>query len=344
MMRSGVLLAAIVGVSLLAGSCGGANLNDALRTAPRSCQSEGYQLGFLAVSPNGRIVAFEFRHPTKGGGLGLLDWRTGRSMRLPQPVAQPSFSYDGKSLVGIIERGIAVVDFATMERAEVINTVQVNNESPHFPVFQPGTGKILYVAGKNADRYFKLLDPADHSEKVILGPEDGYYTIFRPSFVGPDEIIFEALSPRNKELGQVVKALAGPGVAVAYRLRFGGRPEILGRDLQDKTLHPDFHELASLAATPDGKTLVYIGLSATHPYTDRRQYNLEIFRLEDGQPRQMTDLRNFSSFLGLSADGSVVAFGSDPTRSKCVDLAVLDMRAGKVVKTGLLERLAKSGF
>lgn len=53
----------------------------------------------------------------------------------------------------------------------------------------------------------------------------------------------------------------------------------------------------------------------------------------------MTDLRSYSAELSLAFDGSAVAFGSDPSRSKCVDLYVLDMKTKAVKPTRVIERL-----
>jgi hypothetical protein len=70
----------------------------------------------------------------------------------------------------------------------------------------------------------------DHTEKVILEKNDGFVTqIMRPSFLKPDEIVFQGRGPENRELNRVVTRLVDVSViAVAYHLKFGAQPEILG--------------------------------------------------------------------------------------------------------------------
>lgn len=263
--------------------------------------------------------------------------------RLINGVSGPGWSYDGRKLIGVrlyagSGQTIGVLDLETGQVTDMMEKRIGRPKSLSFPVFQPGTGKILYVAEKSpTEDYLVLFDPTDGTETTILAPENGFTTIFRPSFVGRDEIIFEAHFPKNRIVKESVDDVVAY-VQVAYKLKFGGLPEILMPDIQNKQNRP-YDTMNSISATPDGRMAVYIGTSLSNPYTGS-SYNLEIMKIENGKRTQMTDLRNYSSFANVSYDGTAVAFGSDPSRSKCVDLYVLDMKTGKVTQTGLLSRLA----
>lgn len=323
---------------LMLSSCGFGGMADMLRTAPRSCENkDGVTLSFFTISPDGETVAFNYRGP-RSAGVGLLKWRTGQLTRANNAGGNPGWSYDGRKLIGVRrysgkEATITVLDLETGQVTDMMEKRVGRPKSIIFPVFQPGTGKILYVAEKSpTENYLVLFDPADGSETTILALEDGFATIFRPWFVGRDEIIFEAIFPRNDIVKKRVSDTVDY-VQVAYRLKFGELSEVFRPDIQDK-----FNLMNSISASKDGRMAVYIGVSLSTPYTGSL-YNLEIIKIENGLRTQLTDLRNYSAFASVAYDGSAVAFGSNPARTKCVDLYVLDTKTGKVVQTGLLSRL-----
>jgi hypothetical protein len=212
------------------------------------------------------------------------------------------------------------------------------------PVFQPSTGKILFVAaGPGVWNHFRLLDATDGTTTTLVEANDGFHGIFTPSFIGDDGVIFAGMGPQNPNLAQEVHAYLLHPITdwLAYEYRLGGKattalPEIYAHSLRT---NPNTSGVTNLLASRDGKTVVWIDLSSTDPNL-KAKFNYEIFKLENGTITQMTNLRTHMAGLALSYDGSTVAFGSDPSRNKAdADLFVLELATGAIHPMGLVERM-----
>ena len=288
-------------------------------------------------------------------GIGLFEWRTGKLTRIPNPprgqLYQPSFSSDGKRLVvahgvfdGLFPKSLDILDIATLELSEI---APVDVDPKLYPVFQPGSENVLYV---QYNRYLvhqlSLLNLVTHSETTVLDQRHGFITgIERPSFIGPDNIVFQGTGPVNQEQRQATLEFVSDYVSrVSYRLTVG--------DAQAGFLFPEIQKphkrrldqgIASLSANSDGSIIAFAAQPFDTPTNERGEYNYEIFKVENGEVRQLTHLRSYVAYPRISSDGSIVAFGSDPKRVRDgtgLDLFVLDMRTNGITATGLRDRLA----
>lgn len=316
----------------------------------------------FVLSPNGRIVAFEYRDLPAGRnslGLGFLYWETGRLVRIPNPpskqLSMPSFSENGRHLVAAMGGAnslepsqIGVIDVDTLEVTEITPVPTTNKDFPfkEYPVCQPSTGDILYVLNINTygPHHLQLLHRSSNTTTTILDPKYGFYAIFRPSFVGPEEVVFQAIAPRDPALIQPIIDLLGRehynvALTITYRLRFGETPEIFLPALTKARTSQLLPGLAHLTASRNGETIIFEDFATLQPEGAHGEWNYEIFKLQNGQVTQMTDLRSYLAFAHVSYDGGTVAFGSDPTRRKIVDLLILDVSSRKITATGLLNRL-----
>lgn len=305
------------------------------------------------LSPDGRTVAFSYCDRNDlHCRLGLLDLRNEKIVRIPAPsgkqLTYPSFSYDGKRLAAVmgdaVKRGpsqIVVIDLATLH----ITQVTEGRETRHYPVFQPRTNNILYVVGgMGVFHHLRLLNISDRTEAIILDERSGFRVgLDTPYFVGPTEIIFAAIAPADPELVTAVINIGRRKTdLITYRLLFGGRPEIILKQVQGNTekiggaRRPN---ISNITASESGKIMVFIDLSATEPYQKGVGYNLDLFKMERGRLTQLTNSRSHLAYAHVSYDGSTVAFGSDPTRRSQFDLFILDMKTGKARPTHLRKRL-----
>jgi len=192
----------------------------------------------FSISPDGRIVAFGFSHggPRPERGLGLFEWRTGTLTRIPNPLGQillmPSFSYDGKRLAVVVNPTgsnpivIGIVDLATLA---VTNVIPETSGAPSFPVFQPGSDRVLYCQ-REFGTGLKLVGISGGHNVTILPPKNGFVYILRPSFVSVDEILFQAAGPADRKIvAELDRSGISIGADVLYRLRFGNRPDFCFR-------------------------------------------------------------------------------------------------------------------
>ncbi|HEX3486999.1 MAG TPA: hypothetical protein VHT51_18235 [Micropepsaceae bacterium] len=307
-------------------------------------------------SPDGRIIAFEYIDKSLGRnhlGLGLLEWRTGKITRVPNPqgmqLSEPSFSYDGRRLlVGMGKEGslfpnqIAVVDVMT---TAVTAITPAETGTKGFPIFQPETGKILFVRYQDyLVHLLILLDPTNGTEETILDRYSGFVTeLRRPSFVDREEIVFQARGPVDPELGRSAISFGHIAAGISYRLQFGQRPQILSPEHEAHVFQrSDQGAFSFLSASRDGEVMVFLARSPDKPTDESGKINQEIFKMEGGQISQMTNLHRFMWYAKLSYDGSIVAFGSDPRRVREVDLSIFDMKTRQVTETGLLANIRTS--
>jgi Tol biopolymer transport system component len=314
---------------------------------PRPRISPGrFGLEALALSPEGRLVAFQWvDRDEKRGGLGLLDWHSGKLTRIPNPsagsLAQPSFSPDGRYLAASFNRvQLAIIDLPTLKSWPITDA----NKFRGAPAFHPTMAKLVYVARPNVGwRHLKLLDFIDGNDEILIEQKLGFLAIFNPTFIGPDEIVFTAYSPQHPELQSALERTgrAPRTSAATYKLRIGNHPELAYEDIhrQQRAISPRFGDTSNIAWSRNGRRVVFIGHSATHPNRTGR-FNYEIFKLEDGQITQMTSLLSHLARLAISYDGSVAAFGSDPSRNGRWDLAIVDLSTGSLREVPLLTRLS----
>jgi Tol biopolymer transport system component len=286
-----------------------------------------FTLQDLAISPDGRVVAFQFS-PAKGpDGLGLYEWQTGRLKRIPNPLGKrlgaPSFAYDGERLAVVSQNltegvvsDIAVVDLAALSVTQITHANHSGTRGKTNPVFQPGTDNILYVErGIGVFNHLKLVNIYSGTERTVLDESHGFInSIFRASFVGLEEIYFTAIAPANPRLQKEVDDLGAENTSatIAYRLNFGGEPEILSPQseirLRDKFYHAG---LSSLSSSKDGRTTIFIS-KTNRESTSKFFY--DVFKFDSsGSEDRLTHLNGYLTHARISYNGSIVAFFPIPT-------------------------------
>jgi hypothetical protein len=313
----------------------------------RETKLEPFWLSDSVMSPDGRTVAFKYTgDKTRPGGWGLIDWRSGKLIRIPNPpigaIRNVSFFPDGKRLVVVLTaRQIAVMDLTTLRLLQVI---ELSEDIMTRPVFQPGTEKLLYVAGGSARReHLRLVDLIDRTEMNITEERDGFSSLFTPSFVASDEIIFSAMGPYDPQLRQEAKALgaASAGDALLYRLRFGGRPEIQRAGVFQRFAAPKGPRPLEISASAAGSRILFVDLAPEVAGRGSGAFKFEIFKIEHDRIEQITNFRQILRFISVADDGSAVAFGVAPIEIDNFELYVLDLQTGELWRADLRKRLAK---
>ena len=315
----------------------------------------------FVLSPDGRTVAFGFGKK----GLGLYDWRTGRIDVIPPPagvtyVTWPSYSPDGRKIAavarlstkgphGVDHQRLAVVDLSTQRTT----LFQVEQPSFSSPMFRPDGKAILYSTN---NRLF-LFDVGKKTSQPLLSEQDRFSHIASPSFFGNDVILFVGMGPRNPEMRATLKRMGGNPVAdpIPYLLRAGHEPEIAYLDFVKRQLSDRYGHLPTLMpASRNGERVVFIGLPASEKAHKAREASAErlydVLVLENGRERQITNLKNYMSFLAISQDGSTAAFGIYPGAHSDLsgrrrggiplELAIVDLNTGQVTQTDFTRRLA----
>jgi len=326
----------------------------------------------VQISPEGTMVTFMFCNPESTRcGSGILNLETNELIRIPDPpgrqLIDPIFDYDRKRIAAasycagscskleMATSQIVVIDLPSLSVTEVTKGLGVKVERGvtgrrKYPVFQPGTDNLLFTVqetnsrGESFYRGINLVNAKTRAESVLLNPNQGFVLpIYRPSFVGAEEIIFFAISPAPPELSQAAEQaynIPNGNASLAYSLRFGEAPQIIPPypELQQGKLEKIKLFDLMPTASKDGKRQAFIYQSSTHPVGKGNNY--EIYLREDGKVRQVTDLRSHLAWPHISYNGRYVAFAADKTRNRHYDLFILDLDTGIVKPTGLRDRLA----
>jgi hypothetical protein len=191
-------------------------------------------LGDIALSPDGRIVAVQFREPKTGESrLVLYDWGSGRVTRVPYPIdtrlASPCFSPDGRFLAAV--RGgrngdVAFIDLKTYEIKSLALENKTSNYERYCLRFSPNGRQVVYAEDRiAATTGIVLRDIAGATSRELLDPALGFLNVSDLCFAAPDEIIFQARIPRAAGLVQHLRTLGYELTdQIQYSLKFGEIP------------------------------------------------------------------------------------------------------------------------
>lgn len=330
------------------------------RTPHWAKRPAGIYLVDVAPSPDGKTIAFEYTDeslPLNGVGLrnhlgiGLLDWQTGKLTRIANPAGKqlnsPSFSYDGKRLLvgvgpanGLASLQIGEVDLTTMRLTLIGAKGPMGRMNP---VYQPGTGNILFNKGRpGGDNSIVLLDPKTQAERIILEERNSFFIINRFFFIQQNEILLQAAGPWNKHLeDELARYMISAGAPITYRLVFGGMPEFYSLEAERRARLNSGGAFGNLSASANGRVMTYISAIPEKMVDEKGMILRELFKMEAGQISQLTHYGRSLIMASIAYGGSVVALVGDLASYQNHDLFIYKMDTGELVATGLLERIKK---
>ncbi len=275
-----------------------------LATMVPAC-AEAFIEDTFSMSPDGRAFTFVFKS-SNVRGAGLVEWQTGRLSRVPGWPG--SFSYDGRKLASSTSQGLVILDVRSMQIERVVP------DSLHLfaPVFQPGDKAVL--CQQDAD--LVLVDIATGRRQSILGDREGFRTIYSPTFLSPDDILFNGMTPESDALGAMLKAkgLDPIGSMVPYRLRLGGKPQISYEDIITRHLSPVSGRTGSntdsgFVAGRHGDRILFVGRNDAAERQLNNGYMYDLFLIERGHVSQVTNFAGLLNGPGISYDGSTAIVG-----------------------------------
>ena len=340
----------------------------------RPASAQGY-----ALSNDGSLLAFI---APDARTVGLLDWRAGTLKKIEVPPgnyvsSKPTFAPDGRTLhVGFLNSVATRRQFGIFDLATLQLIARYDNSCPSDKaelVLQPGGKSVLTIVGSFPQfPHLCLFDLETRSARIVLPEGEGFWGLGSLSFIADDEILFVGQGPKDPDaVANLNNALKIAPVEpmkmphVAYRLKFGGRPEIAFPEIleRSKILMAPLGPMGptQLVASRNGEKVVYIDRSLSeearieelrkHPKAYAEPFRFDLFVIERGVRRQVTRLETpYPGILALSHDGSTaaVAFVTDeipkdrhvfdlPSRTR--EPAIVDMSTGAVTRTDLLARV-----
>lgn len=325
------------------------------------------------ISPDGTLMLFEFVHPKRGVQTALYDWRkeklTVLQATVPEagngPFVHARFTPDGKSLLALsvlklsadpfgaydahlVKIGIADQSVTHLARLPLIERLRsdpskgrASYEYWTHPTLQPGTSKVLFVIRFYAHYFLREFDLATGQVRTILDKKDGFSSLIaEPYFVGPDEVIFMGINPFNAELKKQAESIGlNRSELASYQFKFGEPMKLIFP--RNKTESERL--ITARSASLDGKTMMITGLSQVEPYNERRQYNIELFTVNNGQLKQHTHMRSHMGGARMAANGSTAIFAARFDREGPRDVGhefyAIDLGTDQVTHLRVLELL-----
>lgn len=321
-------------------------------------------LTFYRLSNDGKLLGFGVP-----GHIGLYDWRARTLEPIIDPPTQrtaslPVFSTDGQSfLLGFQGRHeFGMFDLPTRQLKTVFKS---DCERLGSPIFQPGDQALLIEQGDAASKSLCLHDLRTGQSQIVLPSQIGFSLIRSVSFIAEDEILFVGRDPKDPVVTDQLRQLGvNPVTAtIPYRFKFGGQPHIAFPDILERSralmapLSPDGP--LEMYAADGGKKIVYVDRSLSeearvqdsrrHPGRLGIAFHYDLFVIDNGVTRQVTQLEAFAGFPAVSLDGSTAAIGrfvGQMTKEKYLDRSkrgfeplIVDVATGKVTETNLIDQI-----
>ncbi|MBU0484383.1 MAG: hypothetical protein KKB30_07715 [Proteobacteria bacterium] len=313
--------------------------------------TEKVKMRLGGFSPDNRLLTYDF---CRGNNCyaGLLDLHSGKVTKLSPPDTDEwwssgCFSPSGKYLVFVVNRKaensrwsqLGLFDIATKSLTKLTHSQSLKE----FPSFSPDEKRLIYAQANRerksgqtrfSDWDIYELDIDTGQERRLTNYE--FFLIGSPFYL-PDgkKFIFSGDAP-SRFLGKV-----GREANEAYKKLYQDNTIfILGNGADE--LRPAFTN-GQLSHSPkvsmDGKRIMY---KATSQDLNRLAgqptlgYTYDLFMLEDGRHRRLTNLKSSLRGMTMSSDGSLIAFFSEPEGNGEIELWLLDvlLNQSKRIETG----------
>lgn len=339
---------------LLAASCAAASAQNESNPQARASESKASRVYFtdIVVSPDGNQIAFEYGNTSAGRGvigLGLYQPKTGKLSRVPAPAGKqfsmPSFSPDGQRLL-VVEgsrgavRGnqIAEIDLRTMQAKEITAPAQ----SPIFyPVYQPGTGKILYWNDyMRLSHGLFLLDPSVSKQQKVFSENERFGYVRRPFFIGANTLIFQGRGRAGLGGAADVQATGNVSGALAYRMDLGGTPQLLSAEAERNKPALNSAAFDGLSVSRDGHVITYVCANAPKYLEDKTPD--ELCQSSNGRTTQLTNLGQKIFDTYMAANGAIIAFESYIPALRTYDIYVYDAQTRAATPTNLYQHISSN--
>jgi Tol biopolymer transport system component len=277
----------------------------------------------------------------------LLDWRSGAYSRLEpsdpdQAWTSARFSPSGKYLAVAVKRRSDKFRSAQLGVFELkTKTLRVLTNTPTHkdaPSFSPDEKRLIFMyagqerkSGKTRFSNWDIyeLDIETGKERPLTNFK--FFLIGRPHYL-PDgkRFVFSGEGP-DRFHGKV-----GIDAYYAYQEKY-----------QDNTIFIRNHESAELSPAfvngkhTNGPRITHDGIIAYVSITNEMDgivggyFNYDIFLYENGKHRRLTKLKTILYGMEISADGTLIAYVSDPKRDRNKQLFVMNVADGQPARIEL---------
>jgi dipeptidyl aminopeptidase/acylaminoacyl peptidase len=308
-------------------------------------------VGDVAISPDGRRVAYVLRTPRKASDkpgamyrvLFVLDTKSGEPRqytREPGSASAPEWSPDGESIVYIGRReGDARAQLWRIpaDGGEPERLTDVGTSVRAFAWLDDGK-RIVFTADRELDA--KEREDRDAGRDWKLGDVDGTPKQLhlleleggkvRP--LAPREFHVEQLEPSPK--GDAVAVIGGDRADVDGTMMYGGvyRVDIGSEPAAPKKLCAHEGKLADVAWSPDGGTIAFLGAADLHDPTAGVVFSVDA---KGGNAKPLTlDYQGTAQRLRFVDATRLLVLANEDTRTSVMRVSLRDGKRTRVVDRG----------
>ncbi|MGH9714868.1 MAG: TolB family protein [Candidatus Acidiferrales bacterium] len=299
------------------------------------------QMGAVAVSPDGKLVAVAFQKD-RNSFIYKISVETGIATRLTNAKSgyesSPSFSADGKRIVFTYSPGADSHSVIVLMNIDGSDAQQwpPSDVSDISPILSPDNKTIVFSRSGFYGSYSPMAQPHHHAWRFYASDLDGKNVrqLTNESFYMASPV---SISPDSKSMVVVTEGTDTPPQIAIYSLDRPGQPTLSLRphvpkedDRKNPTrTYPNY--------MPDGKSILFMAASK-----GKHGYDYDVYRLdlETNSLERLTTGNGYATDLKVSADGKTAVFlkwRSDshetPVQS---ELYLLDLQTRKLtpVKVG----------
>ena len=264
----------------------------------------------VAVSPNGKIVAVEFK---KGDTSFIyrIDVDTGKASRLTDvktgEETSPAFSPDGKRIAYSYSPGngaSARIVISNVDGSD-LHSWSPSGGSDFSPVFSPDNKTIIFARSGYYGSYSPIAQPHPHAWSLYESDLEGKNVrqLTNESFYMASPL---SVSPDSQSMVIVTEDLDTPQKIAIYSIDHPGKPLLTLRPHVPKEPNHEA-ELDFPNYMPDGKSLLFMAASSGKPWNG---YDYDVYRVDIGTGvlERLTKGNGFATNLKVSADGRTAVF------------------------------------
>lgn len=297
-------------------------------------------------SPDNRYLSLDVCSKSVCQAL-ILDWQSGTYSRLEpsdpdQVLTSARYSPSGKLLAVAVKRKsdnfrtaqLGIIDTKTKSLRVLTNTPTQKDA----PSFSPDEKRLIFMyAGRERESGKTRFSDWDiHELDIATGKERPltdfkFFLIGRPSYL-PDgkQFVFSGEGPKR------FHGKTGIDAYYAYQEKYQDNT-VFVREPGSAEISPAFVDgkhSNGPRITRDGR-IAYVAITNEMDGIVGGYFNYDIFLYADGKHHRLTKLKTILYGMEISADGTLIAYISDPKRDRNKQLFVMSVADGRPIKIEL---------
>jgi len=325
----------------------------------------------FSLSPDGRFLYFGY-YLLRGDGTQAfyedrqVDWRTGQITRRQMPFSF-GFTDDANTVFRVllddnpnryeqVPEAIALYDHPSFQPKRTVTLSKMPQDDPqaasrgapwkqvHIVDVNIAAGQALCIfsGGGLPGTGLCLYDLTTGKYTIVVPAKAGFSSLSSYRLLARDEVFFVASRVSDEgvksELRAIGRDFASIYESVPYRVRTGGKPQIVYQDILRRSVDIRSVTPTQYASSCGGRRVAFIDIAPGDEERTRRRggYRFDVYVREGDSQRAVTNLKTRMSTIAISCDGSTVAMRVEEPQN---EPSIVDLNTNQVVPLRLIDRL-----